>query len=98
MTEPGGACADCGHYACVCTIRRRHTAACRFYIATTSPVGIECECELRRDACPRCDACSCGADVVAADLGSEVLLQRWVNGTETSGSASAGAAGTARMA
>ncbi|MBG6211569.1 hypothetical protein IWQ49_006257 [Labrenzia sp. EL_126] len=51
-------CTACGHIACVCAILADHQEACRFRLAATSAVGIECA--HGRDVCPICDPCSCG--------------------------------------
>lgn len=55
----GTSCGTCGHFACVCVIRLRHKADCRFRIAATGCVGIECK--HGRDCCSICDPCTCGA-------------------------------------
>lgn len=52
------ACPTCGHFACVCGIRRVHADDCKFLRAATCPVGITCE--HGRDTCPICDPCTCG--------------------------------------
>lgn len=75
MSEPGTACGVCGHYACVCTIRARHKPDCKFLKAAAGSVPIECE--HGHDVCAKCDPCTCGSEVVAEDLGSPVLLDRW---------------------
>lgn len=61
-------CDKCGHLACVCVIQGRHAKGCKFRIAATCAVGIECE--HGRDCCPECDACTCGAGVAEADFGA----------------------------
>lgn len=48
----------CGHIACVCNIKARHKPDCKFLIAATGPIGIECE--HGSDVCPICDPCECG--------------------------------------
>lgn len=50
-------CETCGHLACVCGIRREHDEECKFRIAATGSVGIECS--HGRDVCPVCDPCTC---------------------------------------
>ena len=62
------ACHTCQRFSCICVARSRHAADCRFLISASCPVGIECD-EHGRDVCPKCDACTCGAGVSAADLG-----------------------------
>lgn len=62
-------CRRCGHLACVCAIRRRHAADCKFRIAAAGAVGIECP--HGRDCCPECDPCTCGAGVDVADFADE---------------------------
>lgn len=56
MTKIG--CTKCGHIACVCQIQENHKESCRFRVAATGPVGIECR--HGRDTCPICDSCDCG--------------------------------------
>lgn len=36
-----------------------HDEDCKFRIAATCSVAIECDCELKRDVCPVCDPCTC---------------------------------------
>jgi len=48
----------CGHVACVCNINTRHKSDCKFLMAATSAVGIECNHGY--DVCPICDLCTCG--------------------------------------
>ena len=62
MTAIG--CDECGHLACVCQILSDHIDGCRFRLAATCPVPIECE--HGRDCCPECDPCTCAA-VIALD-------------------------------
>ena len=58
MTQtPGSACLVCGHFACVCEIRRKHDEACRYRRAAAGSVAIECEHGY--DVCPICDPCTC---------------------------------------
>lgn len=51
------ACSTCGHFACVCGIRKKHAEGCRFRTAATCAVPIECD--HGRDVCPVCDPCTC---------------------------------------
>jgi len=60
-------CETCGHIACICTLKRRHSEDCRFRKAATCTVGIECE--HGRDTCPECDPCTCGAEIAPEDFG-----------------------------
>lgn len=71
-------CDICRHFSCVCTINRRHAADCRFRRAATSAIEIACEPH-GRGVCPTCDACTCGATVTVADLGSRALVDRWTS-------------------
>lgn len=48
---------DCGHISCVCSVKQKHDEKCRFRIAATTPVGIECDHGY--DVCPKCDPCTC---------------------------------------
>lgn len=64
---PGTACPDCGYFACVCTVRKRHAEDCPFRVSMACPVGIECE--HGHDVCPECDPCTCGAGVAEGDFG-----------------------------
>lgn len=66
--EPGRACSVCRHFACVCTIRKRHAEDCKFRIAAAMAFAIACD--HGHDVCAQCDPCSCGAEVAAADLGA----------------------------
>lgn len=50
-------CPTCGHLSCVCRIKKNHSKDCKFRLATTCAVGIECE--HGRDVCPICDPCTC---------------------------------------
>jgi hypothetical protein len=59
--NPGNACTDCGHFACVCAIRDAHDEGCLLRLAITCPVPIECE--HGRDFCGRCDPCTCKGGV-----------------------------------
>lgn len=50
---------DCQLLQCVCTEARKHKPDCRFRIALTCAIPIECE-EHKFDVCPTCDPCTCG--------------------------------------
>lgn len=65
-TQPGEACAKCGHFACVCTIRARHKDDCKFRLAAACATPIECD--HGRDVCSICDPCTCGAGVTSEDI------------------------------
>lgn len=57
LDEPDVACA-CGHISCVCELRAQHpNLKCRFRLAATGSIGIECE--HGHDVCPICDPCTC---------------------------------------
>ncbi len=47
----------CGHIACVCNIEQNHAVECKFRIAATGSVAIECDHGY--DVCPICDPCTC---------------------------------------
>lgn len=51
-------CGVCGHFECICGVRKQHKEDCPFRRAMTCPVGIECE--HGREVCPICDPCTCG--------------------------------------
>jgi hypothetical protein len=51
------ACDTCKHFACVCGIREKHHEECRFRVAATCAIPIECD--HGRDVCPTCDPCTC---------------------------------------
>lgn len=51
------ACSTCGHFACVCAVRKEHVESCRYRIARASSVAIECDHGY--DVCPTCDPCTC---------------------------------------
>jgi hypothetical protein len=57
-------------------MRARHKPDCRFIKAAAGSIPIECE--HGHDVCAKCDPCTCEAGVTAEDLGSEVLLERWL--------------------
>lgn len=69
LNEPTPGCAVCDRIACVCALKSRHADDCRFRIAATCAVGIECD--HGRDCCPICDPCTCGAGVSDADFGPQ---------------------------
>lgn len=69
-----GSCDVCKHIACVCVAQRRHAESCRFRLALTCAVPIECEHGC--DVCPECDACDCGAGVEAQDFGPSVVEEK----------------------
>jgi hypothetical protein len=48
---------DCGLIECVCAQARLHTKGCRFRLAMTCAVAIECDHGF--DVCPECDPCTC---------------------------------------
>lgn len=50
-------CTTCGHLACVCDILAAHVEGCRFRLAATCAIPIECD--HGRDVCPICDPCTC---------------------------------------
>jgi hypothetical protein len=54
--EPGTACAECDHFACVCKILETHNEKCLFRLSTC---GVAVECEHGYDVCPECDPCTC---------------------------------------
>jgi len=58
--EPGTACPDCQHFACICQIRKDHPDEdCKFRVSATCAVPIECE--HGHDVCDICDPCTCVA-------------------------------------
>lgn len=57
INVPGTACATCGHYACVCTIRREHEEACKYRRAAACDIPIACDHGF--DVCRACDPCTC---------------------------------------
>lgn len=59
MAADGTACSTCGHFACVCSVKRLHDEDCDLRVSVTCPVGIECVHGY--DVCPICDRCTCGA-------------------------------------
>lgn len=50
-----------GHIACVCNIKKRHNPNCKFLIAATGAIGIECKHGF--DVCPKCDPCTCAVEI-----------------------------------
>ena len=60
VVPPGDdiSCDACGMLACVCDIKAKHKPECRFLLAATCAVPIECEHGY--DVCPKCDPCECG--------------------------------------
>ncbi len=47
----------CGHISCVCEIGRQHIKGCKFLLAATCAIAIECPHGY--DVCPKCDPCTC---------------------------------------
>jgi hypothetical protein len=56
---PGFDCSVCGYLACVCEVLAAHKNGCRFRLAATCAIPVECDHGL--DVCPTCDPCTCGA-------------------------------------
>lgn len=48
---------NCDQIVCVCNEIRAHKIKCRFRVALTCPVAIECDHGV--DVCPQCDSCTC---------------------------------------
>jgi hypothetical protein len=56
---PGHACTRCGNLVhCTCLVKNRHAEDCRYAVAARCPVELACEHGFQ--ACPICDACTCG--------------------------------------
>ena len=53
----GIGCETCGYLACICGIRAAHVDGCKFRLAATCAVPVECP--HGRDCCPECDPCTC---------------------------------------
>lgn len=53
-------CKSCGHINCICRVRAAHKSSCKYRIAKTASVGIECGHGY--DVCPICDPCDCIAN------------------------------------
>lgn len=71
------ACDVCDRLACVCPTKKAHHKDCKFRIAVTCAVGIECEHGY--DVCPQCDPCTCEEEEtknVDDDGGDGVLSDR----------------------
>jgi hypothetical protein len=51
-------CGVCGHFDCICEVKKQHDEDCPFRRAMVCAVGIECE--HGREVCPICDPCTCG--------------------------------------
>lgn len=54
-------CVTCGMIkeGCICATKKRHRKDCAFRRAAEMPVELACEHGFQ--ACPKCDACDCGA-------------------------------------
>lgn len=59
-------CDACGMLACTCNIQRRHSDDCKFRLAATCSIPIECDHGY--DVCPQCDPCTCMAGVATEDF------------------------------
>lgn len=57
ITDRRAAGCDCGHISCVCAILRGHVDGCKFRLAATCAIPIECD--HGHDVCPECDPCTC---------------------------------------
>ena len=62
----------CGHVACVCALKSRHGDGCKFRLAATCAVGIECAHGY--DVCPTCDPCTCGVGVAVQDFSTAAAV------------------------
>jgi hypothetical protein len=75
-------CPRCGHIACVCKVNQEHVEGCKFRLAVTCNIPIECDHGY--DVCPECDPCTCSLVLgweqnrIAFDDAEESMSLFWV--------------------